>query len=137
MSSIDQSTVIFLFPLEFTSWLMHHWMLHGQRYTQSYWELIHVCKLSCTSTCESYNTGWILTLLHICFIKAEWLRHNFKELINEYGEGEFPIKEMVEKLMTNTIKEEEECMLPGIHPPEWERPLSSIFVDTQLPLVTS
>ncbi|CAJ2650362.1 unnamed protein product [Trifolium pratense] len=66
--------------------------------------------------------------------KAERLRHSFKELIDEYGEGEFPIKEMVEKLMTNTIKDDEQCLLPGIRPPELEFPLSSIFVDIQLPL---
>ncbi|XP_061360377.1 uncharacterized protein LOC133304361 [Gastrolobium bilobum] len=60
--------------------------------------------------------------------KAERLRHSFKELIDQYGESEFPVKEMVEKLMTNTIKDEE-CMLPGIHPPERELPLSSIFVE--------
>lgn len=137
MSSIDQSTVIFLLLLEFMSWRMHHWTLLGQRYTHSYCELSHVCKLSYTCICESNNTSWVFSLLHICFIKAERLRHNFKELINEYGEGEFPIKEMVEKLMTNTIKDDEECMLPGIHPPEWERRLSSIFVDTQLPSVTN
>ncbi|KAJ1386742.1 Transport and Golgi organization protein 2 [Sesbania bispinosa] len=65
--------------------------------------------------------------------KAERLRHNFKELVDQYGEHEFPIKEMVEKLMTNTIKDEE-CMLPGIHPPERERPLSSIFVDIEFSL---
>lgn len=65
------------------------------------------------------------------------MRHNFKELIDEYGEGEFPIKEMVEKLMTNTVKDDEDHLLPGIHPPEFERPLSSIFVDTQLPRVTN
>ncbi|KAK7362473.1 hypothetical protein VNO77_04587 [Canavalia gladiata] len=63
--------------------------------------------------------------------KAERLRHNFKELIEQYGESEYPIKEMVEKLMTNTIKDEE-CMLPGIHPPEREHPSSSIFVETEL-----
>ena len=44
---------------------------------------------------------------------------------------DFPIKEMVEKLMTNTVKDEE-CMLPGIHPPEREQPLSSIFVEAEL-----
>jgi hypothetical protein len=70
-------------------------------------------------------------------IKAERLRHSFKELIDEYGEGEFPIKEMVEKLMTNTNKDDKQCLLPGIHPPEWEFLLSSIFVDTQLPLVSN
>jgi uncharacterized protein with NRDE domain len=77
-----------------------------------------------------------LTLLRTFFIKAERLRHSFKELIDEYGEGEFPIKEMVEKLMTNTNKDDKQCLLPGIHPPEWEFLLSSIFVDTQLPLVS-
>ncbi|CAJ2638111.1 unnamed protein product [Trifolium pratense] len=41
---------------------------------------------------------------------------------------------MVEKLMTNTIKDDEQCLLPGIRPPELEFPLSSIFVDIQLPL---
>ncbi|KAL2344658.1 hypothetical protein Fmac_005943 [Flemingia macrophylla] len=64
--------------------------------------------------------------------KAERLRHNFKEFIDEYGESDPPIKEMVEKLMTNTVKDEE-CMLPGIHSPEREYPLSSIFVEAQLP----
>ncbi|KAG5076332.1 hypothetical protein JHK82_055027 [Glycine max] len=63
--------------------------------------------------------------------KAERLRHNFKEFIDQYGESDFPIKEMVEKLMTNTVKDEE-CMLPGIHPPEREQPLSSIFVEAEL-----
>ncbi|KAK7400575.1 hypothetical protein VNO78_11785 [Psophocarpus tetragonolobus] len=63
--------------------------------------------------------------------KAERLRHDFKELIDNYGQSEFPIKEMVEKLMTNTVKDEV-CMLPGIQPPEREQPLSSIFVETEL-----
>lgn len=65
--------------------------------------------------------------------KAARLRHNFKELIDEYGEGEFPIKEMVEKLMTNTIKDEA-SVLPGIRTPELEHLLSSIYVDIQHPL---
>ncbi|CAJ1939704.1 unnamed protein product [Sphenostylis stenocarpa] len=63
--------------------------------------------------------------------KAERLRQSFKEFIDEYGESDFPIKEMVEKLLTNTVKDEE-CMLPGIHPPKREYPLSSIFVETEL-----
>ncbi|XP_057421426.1 uncharacterized protein LOC130715358 [Lotus japonicus] len=66
--------------------------------------------------------------------KAERLRHSFKELIDQYGESEFPIKEMVEKLMTNTIKDEE-YMLPGIYPPERELPVSSVFVDVEFPLL--
>ncbi|KAE9597330.1 hypothetical protein Lal_00007230 [Lupinus albus] len=64
--------------------------------------------------------------------KAERLRHNFEELIDQYGENEFPIKEMVEKLMTDTTKDEE-CMLPGIHPPARELPLTSIFVEANFP----
>lgn len=67
--------------------------------------------------------------------KAERLRHSFKELVDQYGDGEFPIKEMVEKLMTNTVKDDDKCLLPGIRPPEFEFPLSSIFVDTQFPSV--
>ncbi|RYR13672.1 hypothetical protein Ahy_B04g070541 isoform A [Arachis hypogaea] len=63
--------------------------------------------------------------------KAERLRHSFKELVDRYGESEFPIKEMVEQLMTNTIKDED-GKLPGIHPPERERPMSSIFVKEDL-----
>ncbi|KAK7251955.1 hypothetical protein RIF29_35584 [Crotalaria pallida] len=68
--------------------------------------------------------------------KAERLRHNFEELVDQYGESEFPITEMVERLMTNTIKDEE-CMLPGIYPPARELPLSSIFVETNLPTLGS
>ncbi|KAF7834547.1 transport and Golgi organization 2-like protein [Senna tora] len=64
--------------------------------------------------------------------KGERLRHNFKELVDQYGESEYPIKEMVEKLMTNTIKDEE-SLLPGIHPPQREYPLSSIFVEVDFP----
>ncbi|KAI9084320.1 hypothetical protein K1719_033662 [Acacia pycnantha] len=64
--------------------------------------------------------------------KGERLRHNFKELIDQYGESEFPIKEMVEKLMTNKIRDEE-SLLPGIHPPLREYPLSSIFVEADFP----
>ncbi|MED6224328.1 hypothetical protein PIB30_082939 [Stylosanthes scabra] len=62
---------------------------------------------------------------------AERLRHSFKELVDHYGESEFPIKEVAEQLMTNTIKDEDST-LPGIHPPEVERPRSSIFVKEEL-----
>ncbi|KAF3434868.1 hypothetical protein FNV43_RR21955 [Rhamnella rubrinervis] len=55
--------------------------------------------------------------------KAQRLRDNFKELVSEYGNGEYPIKEMVEKLMTNAIKDEE------ISPLSQEYYSSSIFVD--------
>ncbi|KAM7265760.1 hypothetical protein ACFE04_003443 [Oxalis oulophora] len=66
--------------------------------------------------------------------KAERLSHGFKELLNEYGhEGELPVKEMVEKLMRNTIKDEDKSLLPGVLPAEWEYHLSSIFIDVESP----
>ena len=54
--------------------------------------------------------------------------------MDTYGEEELPVKEMVEKLMTNTEKDDE-SLLPHIFPPEREYNLSSIFVDTDNPLV--
>ena len=42
---------------------------------------------------------------------------------------------MVKKLMENRIKDDEK-LLPGIHPPEREYPLSSIFVEVEFPLVS-
>lgn len=44
------------------------------------------------------------------------------------------MKEMVEILMTNTVKDDE-SMLPKIYSAEFEYQLSSIFVDTDTPLV--
>ncbi|XP_021896844.1 transport and Golgi organization 2 homolog isoform X2 [Carica papaya] len=65
--------------------------------------------------------------------KAERLRHNFKEVLDKYGESELPIKVMVEKLMRDTTKDEE-SELPHIYPPVLEYHLSSIFVDVNRPL---
>lgn len=53
-------------------------------------------------------------------------------LVDQYGESEFSLKEMVEKLMTNTIKDDE-SLLPGIYPPDREYPASSVFVDVDFP----
>lgn len=64
--------------------------------------------------------------------KAERLRCSFMEQLDKYGEAEMPMKELVDKLMRNTIKEEK-C-LPSIHSPEWEYQLSSIFVEADTPL---
>ncbi|KAI4322045.1 hypothetical protein L6164_021770 [Bauhinia variegata] len=64
--------------------------------------------------------------------KAERLRHGFQELVHQYGESELPIKDIVEKLLTDRFKDEER-LLPGIHPPEREYPLSSIFVEADFP----
>lgn len=65
--------------------------------------------------------------------KSKRLNHNFKKLLDKYGEGELPIRELVEKLMTNTIKDEEST-LPRIYLPEREYKLSSIFVVEDTPL---
>ncbi|XP_021649505.2 uncharacterized protein LOC110641912 isoform X2 [Hevea brasiliensis] len=66
--------------------------------------------------------------------KAQRLGHNFKDLLDKYGERELPVKEMVEILMTNTVKDVDESMLPKIYPAEFEYQLSSIFVETDTPL---
>ncbi|KAL5858634.1 hypothetical protein ACOSQ3_006092 [Xanthoceras sorbifolium] len=65
--------------------------------------------------------------------KAQRLGNNFRELLDKYGEGELPTKEMVEKLMRDTTKDEH-GLLPGIFPPEREYNTSSIFIDTESPL---
>ncbi|KAF5767253.1 putative transport and Golgi organization protein [Helianthus annuus] len=63
--------------------------------------------------------------------KAQRLERGFKDLLDEYGVGEIPIIEMVDKLMGNTVKDDI-SMLPGIRSPEIEYELSSVFVDTLL-----
>ncbi|GMH02901.1 hypothetical protein Nepgr_004740 [Nepenthes gracilis] len=65
--------------------------------------------------------------------KAQRLGHNFKELSDAYGDEEMDAKEMVEKLMMDTVKADK-TTLPGIYPPEFEYQLSSIFVETDTPL---
>lgn len=55
--------------------------------------------------------------------------------MNKNGDRELPVKEMVEKLMTNTIKDDV-SLLPGIYSPRREYQYSSIFVDTDSELVT-
>ncbi|KAI3804066.1 hypothetical protein L1987_32234 [Smallanthus sonchifolius] len=61
--------------------------------------------------------------------KAQRLEHGFKDLLDEYGVGEIPINEMVDKLMGNTVKDDI-SMLPPIYSPEFEYQLSSVFVNT-------
>jgi len=68
--------------------------------------------------------------------QAERMRQSFEEFIREYGESDFPIKEMVEKLMTSRVKDEE-WMLPGVQPREREHPLSAIFVEVEFSSVTN
>lgn len=65
--------------------------------------------------------------------KAKRLRDNFEEQLDSYDNGEAPVKEMAERLMMNTIKDDE-SQLPGIYPPEREYHLSSIFVEEDTPL---
>lgn len=66
--------------------------------------------------------------------QAERLATNFKHEVGIYGEGEIPVREMVEKLMKDTEKAKVE-ELPHICSPEWEYNLSSIFVQVDTPLV--
>ncbi|XP_031264855.1 transport and Golgi organization 2 homolog [Pistacia vera] len=66
--------------------------------------------------------------------KAERLSHRFKGLLEKYGEAELPMKEMVDKLMLDTTKDDEN-LFPHIYSPETEYSLSSIFVDVERPLV--
>lgn len=61
--------------------------------------------------------------------KALRLDQSLREFVNKNGDRELPVKEMVEKLMTNTIKDDV-SLLPGIYSPRREYQYSSIFVDT-------
>ncbi|KAD6795647.1 hypothetical protein R6Q59_020462 [Mikania micrantha] len=61
--------------------------------------------------------------------KAQRLEHGFKDLLDEYGVGQIPINEMVDKLMGNTVKDDI-SMLPNIYTPEFEYQMSSVFVNT-------
>lgn len=65
--------------------------------------------------------------------KAKRLLHSFKELMDEYGEGEVHVHEMIDKLMMDTTKADESS-LPGIYSPQFEHHLSSIFIDTDTSL---
>ncbi|XP_043713822.1 transport and Golgi organization 2 homolog [Telopea speciosissima] len=65
--------------------------------------------------------------------KAERLSENFKQLIGKNGKGEVPVKQMVEELMTDTVKADE-SRLPHICSTEWELKLSSVFVKVDTPL---
>lgn len=64
------------------------------------------------------------------------MRDGFAELLDLYGDGELPAREMADKLMMNKIKDEDKSLLPSIYPSQFEYQLSSIFVDTDSPLVS-
>ncbi|XP_008781292.2 transport and Golgi organization 2 homolog [Phoenix dactylifera] len=61
--------------------------------------------------------------------KAQRLRKNFRKLLQKHGEEEIPAKEMVEKLMQDTSKADQDRLPNTGCDPEWELKLSSIFVD--------
>lgn len=67
-------------------------------------------------------------------MQAQRLEHHFSNLLNIYVNGECTIREFAEKLMKNTVKDDER-MLPSIFPPEWEYQLSSIYVEAETPKV--
>lgn len=62
--------------------------------------------------------------------KAQRLEQSFKDLLDKYGEIEIPLKEVSEKLMSDTTKDDQ-SKLPGIYHPEFEYQMSSIFVDCE------
>ncbi|KAI3804068.1 hypothetical protein L1987_32237 [Smallanthus sonchifolius] len=66
---------------------------------------------------------------YVLSTQAQSLEHGFKDLLDEYGLGEIPINEMVDKLMSNTVKDDIN-MLPPIYSLEFEYQLSSVFVNT-------
>lgn len=73
--------------------------------------------------------------LRVLSLQCLRLRECFQQLLAENGSREFPVKTMVEEVMTNTVKDEE-TELPHVFTPETEYHLSSIFVDMQRPTVT-
>ncbi|KAK9109462.1 hypothetical protein Sjap_017522 [Stephania japonica] len=65
--------------------------------------------------------------------KSLQLGKNFIAALEEYGEDEIPMKEMVEELMTDAVKSDK-SKLPNVCSPEWEMQLSSIFVEVDTAL---
>lgn len=65
--------------------------------------------------------------------KAQRLQVGFKEQLAKYGDGEIPVKEVIEKLMKDKVKAEGSG-LPHICSLDWELNLSSIFVEVETPL---
>ncbi|XXG71897.1 hypothetical protein AAC387_Pa07g1119 [Persea americana] len=64
--------------------------------------------------------------------KGQRLSQNFDKLLNKYGE-EVPLEDMVERLMTDTVRADEEKLPNTGCSPEWELILSSIFIGTDTP----
>lgn len=69
------------------------------------------------------------------FSQAQRLKFNFKKLLSAYDKDEdIPMKDMMDKLMRDTMKAEK-SQLPNICSIDWEHNLSSIFVEVDTPLV--
>uniref|UniRef100_A0A1D1XD83 Ser/Thr-rich protein T10 in DGCR region n=1 Tax=Anthurium amnicola TaxID=1678845 RepID=A0A1D1XD83_9ARAE len=66
--------------------------------------------------------------------KALRLGKHFKELLYKYDEEEIPAKEMVEKLMRDTVKADRDCLPNTGCSSDWELSLSSIFVEVDTKL---
>ncbi|XP_022153121.1 transport and Golgi organization 2 homolog [Momordica charantia] len=62
--------------------------------------------------------------------KAQRLRLKFNEQLHKCDGGEIPVKEMIERLMRDTVKADE-SKLPHICSLDWELDLSPIFVQIQ------
>jgi uncharacterized protein with NRDE domain len=72
-------------------------------------------------------------IFHICvyFLQAIRLGKNFRELLRKHGDEEVVAKDVVERLMTDTIRADKD-MLPNTGcDPDWEHGLSSIFIQVQ------
>ncbi|KAL2538462.1 hypothetical protein Fot_19853 [Forsythia ovata] len=65
--------------------------------------------------------------------KAQRLQYSFKDLLDENGEAEISIEEMVANLMRDVTKDDI-SKLPHIYPSEFEYPLSAIFVEADTPM---
>ena len=83
---------------------------------------------------EIFSTKAIL-ILFLPLLQALRLEFSFKEHVAKYGEGEIPVKEVIQKLMKDKVKADKSS-LPRICSPDWEFNLSSIFVEVETPLVS-
>ncbi|KAK8946222.1 hypothetical protein KSP40_PGU007351 [Platanthera guangdongensis] len=63
--------------------------------------------------------------------KALRLHRNLEEMLEGYGGEEIPVKEVVAKLMNDSVKADFNRLPVTGCEPEWEFSLSSIFVDTE------
>lgn len=62
------------------------------------------------------------------------MRLTFQKELIKYGEGEIPVRELIEKLMKDKVKADK-SKLPHVCELDWEYELSSIFVEVDTPQV--